>query len=182
MNNVPEGASNVVTPDAITLENAPAGIEIGEVEVDGNEAVITLSGNAKEDYDIDREVIITYGLQVTMGDAISTSGDAIVTTPEVFILKSKVIFKATDDPETITASWKYGGAQSTMNEEVITLTIEGGFFNEAGLDKITLGGAAGAAGISIRDRMLVDPTRLNLHLHGMVRLISMIFHNSGSSC
>lgn len=165
LNNVPSEASNVVTPDSITLVNAPEGVDLGEIVVDGSGATIKLAGNATVDYDLDKVVTISYELKITTEDAISTTGDAIVTTGDAFILTSDIIFKATNDPESLTASWsETNGAQETIDDEVITLIIEGGYFKESELDRITLGEVAGLAGITIESYEMIDLSTVELAL------------------
>lgn len=138
-----------------SLVGAPDGVQIGQIEkVNDNTVKITLSGNSIVDYDIDKypEVVMAvYNEETSQVE---------------YTLSTRLTFVAIDDPEVLTASWdpNTNGNISTMDNEVITLTLTGGTFNPSNIDKIKISGNATDYGIGIKKIEYVDAHNVKIYL------------------
>ncbi|OMF36953.1 hypothetical protein BK133_08130 [Paenibacillus sp. FSL H8-0548] len=119
--------------------------------VDDHTAKLIVGGAAARDYDIDRTVTVTASVYEAASGSIGQT------------MKSQVIIKALNDPESVSLS------ESTLaygvNGKELILTLTGGTFAADKLNAITLSGTAiSLGGVSLRGTELLSPTRVKLTL------------------
>ncbi|WP_241674468.1 glycoside hydrolase family 3 N-terminal domain-containing protein [Paenibacillus luteus] len=119
---------------------------------DDHTAKLVIGGSAARDYDTDQTVTVTASVYEAASGSMGQS------------MKTKVVFKAINDPETLTlseSSLPYG-----VNGKELTVTLNGGTFVPDKLSAITLTGTAvSLGGVSLRGAELLSPTRVKLTLN-----------------
>lgn len=145
-----------------TVNNLPQGVSKGTLtRTSSTTATIALSGDATIDYDAD---ITNIEVVVTDAEIFDYSGGSLTDI-------SGVTLTALNDAESITDAWgippNTGGAEATMDAEIVQITLAGGTFisGQINLTNITADGdATTTAGVSIESVFYVDATHINVSL------------------
>jgi trimeric autotransporter adhesin len=154
--------ATTLNPSNWTITNLPTGVTAGNpVKTTPTTATITLSGNRTIDYDVD---ITNFTVSVTDAEVDDYSGTDLS-------INTGITFVATNDQETISLAWAAtpgsNGTEATMNNEIISVTLDGGTFvsSEINTTNITLSGTGTTdAGISIESVTYVNSTTIQLAL------------------
>ncbi len=150
-----------LTPANWIFSNLPEGVTIGSVDrVNAATVEITLNGNRTKDYDAN----ITSATLTINQDEIDdySSGN--------YVINTGITFTANDDAESIGLSWAAtpgtNGAEASLDDEIITLTLNGGtfVFGEINTSNITAEGTATAVGISIESVTYISSTQVAIAL------------------
>jgi len=146
-----------LTQNNWAVTNLPTGVTKGTVTRTGDTtATIALVGDRTVDYDSD---ITNVTVTVQGAEFVTYSNEASANTG--------VTFTATVDGETVTAAWVGDGAEATMDDESVTITLAGGTLIEAGVTtgNITATGTAvDTAGVTIESVTYTDATHFNVAL------------------
>ncbi|MBD3408584.1 MAG: hypothetical protein GF419_00100, partial [Ignavibacteriales bacterium] len=151
-------AGGAVTLANFTLNGAPPGVTLASVfyvDADSAYGVLAFDGT---DFDSD------YSIDVTVAAAQTTSSATDVTSNSLTIL-------ANADAESISISFRdppgTNGQKSTIDAEVLVVTISGGTFDAANIDLINVlgsGEATTAAGVSLEAATYVDKHTIHIPL------------------